>query len=163
MSAQDKLLAWQTVIAAITSAVIIIYTVVTWRLQKNAQKQTKLLGDQLELTKGQLKKKDDRERREAEPFIRWRGGSSNCRRSHVNSRTQALRYSISTWFIPRGRIALCLRGRHCYVQSKVRSPSQVLRKICICLSCLRFAIPLDLASATQSILCWRSLLARRKK
>jgi hypothetical protein len=78
VSTQDRVLIWQTFIAAVTGAVVIIYTYVTWRVQKNAQQQNRLLNEQLELTKGELKRKEERERREAEPFIRWRGGSSTA-------------------------------------------------------------------------------------
>ena len=70
VSTQDKVLIWQTIIAGVTGAVVIVYTLATWRLQKNAQRQSQLLSDQLDLTKAELKKTADRERKEAEPFIR---------------------------------------------------------------------------------------------
>jgi len=76
MSPQVVILIVQTAIGAVTTGVIAWYTWVTYRLHKSAQDQTRVLRDQLDVAKQELKMKTQRERKDAEPIIRYQCGTN---------------------------------------------------------------------------------------
>lgn len=76
MSTSDTLTLVQTLFAVLTSALLIWYIMVTHKLQRHAQEQSRLQKEQLEVAKQELSQALFRERALLVPYIRWRGGSS---------------------------------------------------------------------------------------
>jgi hypothetical protein len=76
MSASDALTVLQTLIALATGVLLCYYIVVTSRLQRQAQEQSRLQKEQLDVAKQELSQALFRERRLLLPHIFWRRGSS---------------------------------------------------------------------------------------
>ncbi len=76
MSTSDTLTLVQTFIAVLTSALLIWYIFITHKLQRQAQEQSRLQKEQLQVAKQELSQALFRERALLVPYLRWRGGTS---------------------------------------------------------------------------------------
>ncbi len=76
MSTSDTLTLIQTLLALFTSLLLIWYIVVTHKLQRQSQEQSRLQKEQLEVARQELSQALFRERALLVPYLRWRGGSS---------------------------------------------------------------------------------------
>lgn len=76
MSTSDTLTLVQTLIAVLTSVLLVWYILITHKLQRHAQEQSRLQKEQLQVAKQELSQALFRERALLVPYLRWRGGSS---------------------------------------------------------------------------------------
>lgn len=78
MSTADKVLMAQTLVALFTCSVILYSLKLTRKLQRQAEEQSRLQKEQLDLARQELARAQERERRLSMPQIRWRGGASSA-------------------------------------------------------------------------------------
>lgn len=111
MSTSDTLTLIQTLLALSTSVLLIWYIIVTHRLQRHAQEQSRLQKEQLEVAKQELSQALFRERALLVPYLRWRGGSSEANEEkwefeNVGADVRNVRWSAS------GNLAVQYEPRH---------------------------------------------------
>ncbi len=102
MTTADKVLLAQTLVALFTCSVILYSLRLTRKLQRQAEEQSRLQKEQLDLARQELVQAQERERRLSMPQIRWRGGASSASEENWDFENVGVDIVHTRWNPPAG-------------------------------------------------------------